>query len=244
MSRSSPLRSNTAPRPNQETNESVERDAHGSASHGGWSWHRRIVRTTRWLHVYLSMLGLAVIVFFSLTGITLNHPDWFGSAAAASRNGEGKVDIAWVDMDAPGVDSTSPEAGTLAVDKLAVVEHLRSTHGIRGAVSDFTIDDRECVVIFKGPGYSADAFIDRSTGEYTLTETMLGWVAVINDLHKGRDTGKIWSLVIDVSAFLTAIASITGFILLCYAHRRWSLGISTAIFGTAVAVFFFLFGVP
>lgn len=244
MSRSSPQQLSTATQPSQETSESVECDANRSISLGDRSWHRRVVRTTRWLHVYLSMLGLAVIVFFSVTGITLNHPNWFESTAAASRNGAGKVDVAWVDADAPGVDSTSPEAGALAVDKLAVVEHLRSTHGIRGAVSDFTIDDRECVVIFKGPGYSADAFIDRTTGEYTLTETMLGWVAVINDLHKGRDTGHVWSIVIDVSALLTAVASITGFILLCYAHRRWSLGLSTALVGTAVAAFLFLFGVP
>ena len=244
MSRSSPRRSSTEQPPSQETSESVEGDTHRTVGRADQSWHRPIVRVTRWLHVYLSMLGLAVIVFFSVTGITLNHPDWFGSAAAASRSDEGQVDVTWVDVDAPGVDSTSPEAGTLAVDKLAVVEHLRSAHGIRGAVSDFTIDERECVVIFKGPGYSADAFIDRTTGQYTLTETMLGWVAVINDLHKGRDTGRIWSLVIDVSAFLTAIASLTGLILLCYAHRRWSLGISTAILGTAVAVFLFLFGVP
>jgi hypothetical protein len=32
----------------------------------------------RWLHIYLSMFGLAAVLFFSVTGLTLNHPDWFG----------------------------------------------------------------------------------------------------------------------------------------------------------------------
>ena len=35
----------------------------------------------RWLHIYVSMFGLAAVLFFSVTGLTLNHPDWFGEAA-------------------------------------------------------------------------------------------------------------------------------------------------------------------
>ena len=31
----------------------------------------------RWLHIYLSMLGFTALIFFSVTGITLNHADWF-----------------------------------------------------------------------------------------------------------------------------------------------------------------------
>ena len=40
----------------------------------------RIAAVSRWLHVYLSMAGLFVLLFFSATGVTLNHPDWFPSA--------------------------------------------------------------------------------------------------------------------------------------------------------------------
>ena len=50
---------------------------------------------------------------------------------------------------------------------------------------------------FKGPGYAADAFIDRESGHYKLTPIDHGFIAVINDLHKGRDTGPVWSVVID-----------------------------------------------
>jgi uncharacterized protein len=43
---------------------------------------RRIaVRTAavmRWLPIDLSMFGLVAVLFFSATGLTLNHPDWFG----------------------------------------------------------------------------------------------------------------------------------------------------------------------
>ena len=39
-------------------------------------------RWVRWVHVYTSMISLLVVLFFGLTGITLNHPDWtFGGSA-------------------------------------------------------------------------------------------------------------------------------------------------------------------
>ena len=109
------------------------------------------------------------------------------------------------------------------VAKLEVVEHLRKTHGIRGALAEFRVDDTECMVSFKGPGYSADTFIDRDSGDYTLTELDHGLIALINDLHKGRDTGAVWSAVIDLSAGLMTIISLTGLVLLFYlklAHPR------------------------
>ncbi len=34
----------------------------------------RFAKLVRWLHIYLSMFGLAAVLFFSATGITLNHP--------------------------------------------------------------------------------------------------------------------------------------------------------------------------
>ena len=37
----------------------------------------RFAAFARWLHIYLSMFGLAAVLFFSVTGLTLNHPDWF-----------------------------------------------------------------------------------------------------------------------------------------------------------------------
>ena len=110
------------------------------------------------------------------------------------------------------------------------------THGVRGALADFRVDDRECTVSFKGPGYSADAFIDRETGRYRLTETSHGLIAVINDLHKGRDTGPGWSLLIDASAVLMTIVSLTGLVLLFYLKLRRKPGLVVILAGTVAAV--------
>ncbi|MEM7756038.1 MAG: PepSY-associated TM helix domain-containing protein, partial [Planctomycetota bacterium] len=73
-----------------------------------------------------------------------------------------------------------------------MVEQLVERVGIsdaRGAVAEFQISEYDYMVVFKGPGYAADIFIDRESGSYTVTETSSGTMAVLNDLHKGRDSG-------------------------------------------------------
>jgi hypothetical protein len=197
-----------------------------------------------WLHIYVSMLGLAAILFFSVTGITLNHPAWFSGSLEHQVQAEGEMELTWLRGDASktaGADE-SDQSGQVA--KLEVVEYLRKKHSIRGAVADFRADERECTVSFKGPGYAADASIDRESGHYNLTETAHGFIAVINDLHKGRDTGPVWSVVIDVSAALMTVVSLTGLCLLFYLKLRRRPGLVVSFIGAAIVVTICLFLVP
>lgn len=196
----------------------------------------RLAAWMRWLHIYLSMFGLAAVLFFGVTGVTLNHPTWFFDGAGSQVESQGTIDKKWLRRE--GAD---PEA---SVARLEVVEFLRSAHGIHGALSDFSVDEQECVVSFKGPGYAADAFIDRDAGRYELTETRHGFVAVLNDLHKGRDSGPVWSLVIDISAIVMTIIALTGLVLLFYLKLRRVPGLIVAVLGTVAIVAVVLLGVP
>ncbi len=231
MSRSNPRRSNIAEKLRQS-----ESSASHPAPHDR-SLRRRVnikfAAFMRWLHIYLSMFGLAAVLFFSVTGITLNHPDWFFEKSERSDRADGRMEPRWLRPASPppGADADP----LLGVAKLEVAEFLRKAHGVRGAVTEFRADEAECTVAFKGPGYSADAFIDRDTGKYTLTQSYHGFIAVMNDLHKGRDTGKAWSWVIDVSAVGMTIISLTGLVLLFYLKRRRLPGLVVTVVG-AVAV--------
>ena len=182
----------------------------------------RFARLARWLHIYVSMFGLAAVLFFSATGITLNHPDWFFGEARRSVQSEGTIDPRLLHLPVPEADPDSDEPTDFSsqVAKLDVVEALRKTHGIGGALTDFRVDEAECTVTFKGPGYAADAFIDRDSGHYTLTQSFHGVIAVLNDLHKGRDTGLVWSILIDASAILLCVISLSGLVLLFYLKLR------------------------
>ena len=76
-----------------------------------------------------------------------------------------------------------------------------------------------------------------------VTEERQGVFAVLDDLHKGRDTGPVWSAVVDISAALTALASVTGLLLLFYVKRRRARGLLAALAGTALLAAAFLLGV-
>ena len=64
-----------------------------------------------------------------------------------------------------------------------------------------------------------DVAIDRQSGEMTWEVTDRGWIAYLNDLHKGRDTGDVWRLFIDVFVLASLVFIGTGFVLL-WLHVR------------------------
>jgi hypothetical protein len=195
-------------------------------------WRRHTASFFRWLHIYLSMISFAILFFFAVTGLTLNHADWFSHGKERVRQTKGKMDARWM----TGADAS--------VQKLEVVEFLRHAHGIKGAVGDFRIEETQCDVSFKGPGYSADAIIKRDTGDYEMTETRMGFVAIINDLHKGRDSGRGWSLIIDISAVLMVLVSSTGTVLLAFVKRRRVTGYIAAGVGALLCWLAYVLFVP
>ena len=184
---------------------------------------RNMAVLVRWLHIYLSMISFAIVFFFAVTGLTLNHADRFSSQLHSTQE-KGSLNPDWV---------KTPD--TAKIDKLKIVEHLRTANNIHAALSDFRIDDAQIVVSFKGPGFAADAFISRETGEYDLTKTNAGFVGLINDLHKGRDTGVGWSVFIDVCAILLALVSLTGLLLLLFLKRKRLSGLLVAAAGLLIA---------
>jgi uncharacterized protein len=191
-------------------------------------WKRQAMILSRWLHIYLSMASFGILFFFAVTGLTLNHVEWF-TRQQHTVQVRGNMDANYLGKE---------------VAKLEIVEYLRNTHGIRGAVKDFRAEERDCSVAFKGPGYSADVFIDRATGRYELTETRMGFFAVMNDLHKGRDSGKAWALIIDVSAVLMTFVSLTGLLLILFLQKKRLSGLIAAGAGAVLCYLAYVAWVP
>jgi uncharacterized protein len=173
------------------------------------------------------MASFGVVFFFAITGLTLNHPDWF-SAAPRVVQAKGALQLEW--MSEPS--------------KLEIVEEIRNRHRVAGTLSDFRIEDDQLAASFKGPAYTADAIVDRKTGSYELTVTTMGLVALLNDLHKGRDTGAKWAWLIDASAILLAAASATGLVLLWFVYKRRVSGYVLAAIGSILAYLVYRLWVP
>ena len=102
-----------------------------------------VQKWARILHAYSSMLCLLIVLFFSVTGLTLNHPNW---TLGGHTN----------DVKEAGSLPTAAVSGT-TVDWLAVAEYLRSTYSLRGEVSDHQAPGGQGSITFKGPDYLANA---------------------------------------------------------------------------------------
>ena len=64
------------------------------------------------------------------------------------------------------------------------------------------------------PGGDAWARVDLEAGEAEFELTDRGWISYLNDLHKGRNTGKAWSWFIDIFAAACLVFCLTGFFIL------------------------------
>lgn len=174
------------------------------------------------------MLGLLVMLLFGITGLTINHEDGFGAITPRVVESTGKL---------PAELLARPEG-------LRVVEHLRQTYGIRGAMTDYSEMTDEFAIAFKDPGQLWEVTIDRASGRVTVHNEQYNFIALLNNLHRGRYTGAAWSWVIDFSAILIVLACLTGFVLWLALPRRRQLGIAFLVLGTVATMAMIYFFVP
>lgn len=176
------------------------RPARGRSSRSRW------LKTLHQWHWVSSALCLVGMLLFSITGITLNHA--------------GKIEA-------------SPQRTTIEATVPASLQHAITNgipaqaplpSGVRDWMAtelDLHLDaraaewsDDEIYLSLPRPGGDAWLSIDRDTGDIVYERTDRGWIAYLNDLHKGRNTGTAWSWFIDLFAVATLVFCFTGLILL------------------------------
>ena len=190
------------------------------------SHHFRLLfkKWSRLIHIYLSMLGLLAVVFFSITGIMLNHEEWFGFAEPRVKKNEGTVPVALL----------------AAPDKLGIVEKLRKDFGATGALDSFDVRDDELALVFKSPGRRTEAAITRADGHAAVSIETHGFAGRFVELHRGTEAGPAWRLVIDATAILLLLSSLTGLVLWLLVPKWRPLGIVALVVcaGMCFAVYF------
>ncbi len=165
----------------------------------------------RW-HWISAGLSLAGMLLFAITGVTLNH--------AAQIPAEPVTVQTTATLPAPLLERLAdvPEETTDPVpDAIARWAAAELDVSIAGKPTETAPD--EIYVALKGPGADGWVTIDRATGEALRESTTRGWVAYLNDLHKGRDTGLVWYWFIDVFAVACIVFAVTGLTLL-WLHAR------------------------
>src|SRR5882762_7354850 len=112
------------------------------------------------------MLGLLVLLLFGVTGFTINHEDWFGATTPRVTETEGRTPLSLVTKK----------------DALRIVEHLRATFRISGAMTDYDDASDRVMIAFKEPGRTWEVQIEKVTGATKIHEEAFNFAAIINDL--------------------------------------------------------------
>ncbi len=159
----------------------------------------------RW-HWISSAVSLVVLLMFSVTGFTLNHAARIEAAPRVEKHDARLPDDLLRHLASPGAKS-APVATPIAV---FVAAHTGAD--IAGRPGDWS--DDEVYVSLPRPGGDGWVSIDRETGDVHYETTDRGWLAYLNDLHKGRNTGPVWSWFIDVFALACVLFAVTGLLLL------------------------------
>ncbi|MES2304759.1 MAG: PepSY-associated TM helix domain-containing protein [Gemmatimonadota bacterium] len=190
--------------------------------------YRSVMAVSRTIHVYLTMFALLLMLFFAVTGLLLNHEEWLGADSVQPVESQGQLPLALL---------SGP-------DKLMVVEKLRADYGAVGAVTTFDVDAQTLRVEMKGPGRHTEAEIDRRSGKATIRVERRGFFLRLDDLHRGKDSGKAWSWVLDASAILLLIGSVTGLLMWIGLPRRRRLGVVALLASIVICLAIYLAFVP
>ena len=200
------------------------------------SWARR-------LHVYISMALLFVVLFFSVTGITLNRPELFEST---------QPNIHRSTLTLP-TSLFSIQDGRLKADETAFETFLVEEANLSGVPSGLDIYAEieggelligEVSMDFKGPGYNASVFVDVTSEMVEVETTNYGVIALLNDLHKGRNSGEVWKWFIDITALLMIFFVLTGVCLLLPKKKTLNTSIKWTVFGSVISLAIYFVAVP
>jgi uncharacterized protein len=179
----------------------VKADAKPQAAKG--SWKGEFYRQSRAWHGYLSAFAFLALIFFSVTGLLLNHPEWTDGLAQPTER-EARVRLSPADLAAVQGAKEPPRALAALVAKKT---------DVLGAFQSGEVIDGEAQVRLEGPKGSTDLLADLGAGEVEVTTKRARLLDTLNELHRGKNSGAAWKAVIDLSAVLVLALSVIGYVL-------------------------------
>lgn len=178
-----------------------------------------LLKTLLKLHWISSAICLLGIVLFSVTGITLNHASQIEARPLTVQQ---KMHLPVAQLT---VLQRARQASSSARQGLPAEITQWLALSLKLDLTDASVEwsDDEIYIPLPRPGGDAWLRVSLEDGEIEYEITDRGWVSWLNDLHKGRHTGGVWSLFIDVFAIGCLIFSISGLLILkLHATQRLS----------------------
>ncbi|MEL6948676.1 MAG: PepSY-associated TM helix domain-containing protein [Pseudomonadota bacterium] len=194
---------------------------------------QRFFTLIRSVHLYSSTALFASLAFFCVTGVTLSH-GWYLDSGSRSDSRELAIPEALAQGLAPDVWDPDIDALTDFIERSA---GLREPTNI-----ELDRDYGEITLSYSAPAADADVLV---TQEGMFIDAQRGsWLATLNDLHKNRDAGLSWSVLVDVTAIGMLVFALTGLVILFQNRRKVRRSLMIVAVGLATPVFIFLLLVP
>lgn len=162
-------------------------------------------------HWISSAMCLMAMLLFSITGLTLNNATLIKATPEVTRL---KATLP-APLQARFQAYAEEHADTRVPLPAEIADWANAAFpvDVRGERAEWTEED--AYVALPRPGGDAWLRIAADGGaEFEKTER--GWIAWLNDMHKGRNTGVVWSWFIDIFAVACIVFCLTGFLILKY----------------------------
>lgn len=181
----------------------------------------------RW-HGYLSAFAVIALVFFSATGVMLNHPEWFEGAPAEARR---------------TIVTLSPERLAAAIGSEDVPGSLAAAVAeqadIIGTFTSGEVSEDGATLRLEGVRGSTDIAVDLPGGRAEVDVVPASTSTILQELHRGTSAGAPWRLLLDVTAVLVLGLSLVGYVL--FFSLRFRLRTSLALTGASLAAMLAVF---
>lgn len=150
----------------------------------------------------MSAFAFLALIFFSITGLLLNHPDWFTGVRPVPV--ERTVVIPREEL-AEALRAPEPsQALAKAVGRLTA---------LRGAFKDGEILDGKGLIRMEGVTGNSDVTVDLADGRAQVSLQKTDVITMLNHLHRGSNAGLVWRALIDATAVIVLALSLVGYVL-------------------------------
>lgn len=185
-------------------------------------------RQCRLWHGYLSAFSFIALLFFSATGVVLNHPDWFKTRAPAAVESHFTLTAAELAR-----VKAAPAPGPVLVEIAAAKSPLK------GAFVEAEVAGDDVFARLNGVRGSSDVRGNLRTGAVEVVVEGKTTVAIFNGLHRAENAGKPWRLLVDILGGLLIVMSLVGYIL--FLSLRFRLRTALVLTGLSLVLMIGLF---
>ncbi|MBU2891838.1 PepSY-associated TM helix domain-containing protein [Colwellia sp. D2M02] len=164
----------------------------------------RITSLMRILHIYSAMPVLLLMLFFAITGVFLNHPDW--DKTQSKKQKTTVTAPTWLN-NAESWDDNFQQQG------LRLLQWLDANHDIRATKFSIEWDDYDRLLIIALDSPAGNTVIEVVVDDQAIIidQRQLSLLAMLNNVHRAKHTNGLWLYLSDLSAVAMVLFCLSGF---------------------------------